>query len=116
MTKFSRPKNTTIEIPDELKNNFHKEFAELSENKNSNVLINLKNEKSKNEILKKISLNIREGEIKITTNILNKLIDNGMRDPIPTITDIYRVALFSISKLSVEELIDLFTNYRISSK
>lgn len=105
MPKFSRPKR--VDIPENVKESFHKEFSEISEN----VVLESKLEKEikkPKEPIKKISLNMRAGDIQRSNDILNKLIDNGLRNPIPTATDIHRMGILYLSKASDDKLKELF--------
>jgi hypothetical protein len=107
MAKFKRPKNTDNELTDEQKSDFHEEFASAA-GLNKEKIIEQPVKKRKKEILTKISLNMRGGDLKRADIILNKLIDNGQRNPLPSSTDIHRMGILYLSKASDEELINLF--------
>ena len=107
MSKFSRPKKSSNMISDEMKETFHKEFSEVSGTKSDQTNFSLVNKKKKEKI-KKISLNMREGDLKNSNNLRNKLIDLGKRDPLPTSTDIHRMGILYLTEATETKLQELF--------
>lgn len=97
--KFHRPKLSTNIITNDIKNDFHKKFSEVT---GSSKVKKIK------ENTQKVSLNMREGDINIIKDIRNKLLDMGMRDPMPTATDIHRMAILYLEKANDNVLQKLF--------
>ena len=98
-----QPKNNNNkELSEDQKSKYDEQFANAAGIKVEN------SKKTNKEKLTKISLNMREGDLNRTGLIIDKLIDNRQRKPLPTATDIHRMGILCLSQASDEEIVKLF--------
>lgn len=62
---------------------------------------------------KKTSVSIRRSDEEIIDDVIDKLVSNGFKKPFPTSSEVHRMGILALSKMSLNDLIQYYNDSKI---